>query len=204
MVRFLRSFRMHWYRSHGPIFPFKENPKSCSGTLTMASRVSGHENAIKVPRKLAIFLLITKTNTKHVKDAWKLKYDFGFFKNKPISDFTILDGFDQSKGLDRLKRYQGMCWTPQNRLKTAGNRIALCLFATVFFELGIGFLSQIFYPNSCGMSCVYIVEGFEVNLRKNQSIINANHIWFCTKSNFQILHLILILYFIFEFNLYLN
>jgi hypothetical protein len=35
----------------------------------MASRVSGHENAIKVPRKLAIFLLITKTNTKHVKDA---------------------------------------------------------------------------------------------------------------------------------------
>ena len=56
-----------------------------------------------------------------------------------------------------------------------------------FFELQQGFLSQIFYPNSCGMHHVYIVEGFEVILRKNQSIINANQIWFCIKSNFHIL-----------------
>ena len=35
-----------------------------------------------------------------------------------------------------------------------------------FFELGIGFLSQNFYPNSCGMYHVYIVEGFRVVLGK--------------------------------------
>ena len=56
-----------------------------------------------------------------------------------------------------------------------------------FLNFNKGSSSQILYPNSCGMSYVDIVEGFEANLRKNQSLINANQIWFRTKSNFQIL-----------------
>src|ERR1044072_3050042 len=60
------------------------------------------------------------------------EFDFCKFMNNPISVFTILDGFWQSKGLDRFWRCQGMCWTPQNRLKTAGSMIATCLLATVF------------------------------------------------------------------------
>ena len=69
MVRFLGSFRTHWYRSYGPIFPFKQSPKSSSETLAMVYHDSGHGNSIRVPRKLANTSLITKTNTKHVNNA---------------------------------------------------------------------------------------------------------------------------------------
>ena len=133
MVRFLRSFRMHWYRSHGPIFPILWNPKSTSETLTMVLCIPGHGNSIKAPRKLANTSLITKTNTKHVNNAWMKEYDFWNFKNKPNSVFTILDVFWQSKGLECFLRCQGICLNPQNRLKPAGSMAASCFKCTKFW-----------------------------------------------------------------------
>jgi hypothetical protein len=61
-----------------------------------------------------------------------MKHDFEKNKNKPIRDFAILDGFEQSKGLIRFWGCQGTCWTPQKRLRMAGNRIPTCLSDTVF------------------------------------------------------------------------
>ena len=132
MVRFLGSFRMHWHRSHGPIFPISWNPKSISETLTMVIYVPGHGNPIKAPRKLANTLLNTKTTTNWVNNAWMKEFEFWKFKNKPNSVFTILNGFEQSKGLIRFWGCQGTCWTPQKRLRMAGSRIPTCLSDTVF------------------------------------------------------------------------
>ena len=56
-----------------------------------------------------------------------MKHDFEFFKNKPNSDSLILDGFGQSKGLDRFSGWQGTRWNAQNCLKQAGTKDASCL-----------------------------------------------------------------------------
>ena len=69
MARFLEAFRTRWYRSHGPIFPFKQSPNSNSETLAMACRAPGYGNAIKQPRTLANLSLIIKTTTNRVNNA---------------------------------------------------------------------------------------------------------------------------------------
>ena len=94
MVRFLEAFRTHWYRSYSPIYPIKRNPKSTSETLAMVKHDFGHGNAIELPRKLANTSLNTKTTTNHVNNARIMKHDFKISKNKPIRDFSILDGFE--------------------------------------------------------------------------------------------------------------
>ena len=90
----------------------------------MADRVLGYGNSIKPPRKLANFVLITKTTTKHVKNAWIIEIDFGKNMNKPNSDFVILDAFGQCKGLECFQGCQGTCLDPQNQSKQAGTRAA--------------------------------------------------------------------------------
>ena len=134
MVRFLRLFRTRWYRSYSPIFPILWNPKSSSETLEMVICVPGHGNSIGVPRKLANTSLITKTTTKYVNNAWIWEIDFEIFLNKPNSNSLILDGFEQSEGLDRFKRYQGTCLSAWNQLKRPKSKAASCLCCTDFLS----------------------------------------------------------------------
>ena len=71
-----------------------------------------------------------------------IEIDFGKSVTNRNRVLAILDVFGQCKGLELFWRCQGMYWTPQNQLKTPGNRIPNSLYTTVFLNVKLGFLSN--------------------------------------------------------------
>ena len=128
----------------------------------MVSIDPGHENSIKLYRKLANFHLNTKQTTKHVKNAWELEIDFGKTRTNRNRVWWILDSFEQCKDLEWFWRCQGMYWTPQNQLKTAGSMIANSLKVTDFLSLELGFLSN--FSVSSWLICIVYIYWMDLRL----------------------------------------